>query len=47
MRSGLWARDDKDTVPTVGQIMAEMTDGEYGGPDYDRDYEKNAIPRMW
>lgn len=47
MRSGLWARDDKDTVPTVGAIMAEMTDGEYGGPDYDRDYEKNALPRMW
>ncbi|MCT4607695.1 MAG: pyridoxamine 5'-phosphate oxidase family protein [Pelagimonas sp.] len=47
MRSGLWARDDKDTVPTVGAIMAEMTDGEYGGSDYDRDYEKNALPRMW
>ncbi|MEQ9260793.1 MAG: pyridoxamine 5'-phosphate oxidase family protein [Roseovarius sp.] len=47
MRSGLWGRDDRDTVPTVGQIMAEMTDGAEGGPDYDANYEERARPRMW
>lgn len=47
LRSGLWGRDDSDTVPTVGQILADMSDGEFGGPDYDRDYEANAGPRMW
>ena len=47
MRSGLWARDDADTVPTVGQILAEMSDGEYGGAEYDANYEQNAQPRMW
>ena len=47
LRSGLWTRDDRDTVPTVGQILADMSDGEMGGAAYDRDYEKNAKPRMW
>ncbi|WP_425040770.1 pyridoxamine 5'-phosphate oxidase family protein [Primorskyibacter sp. S187A] len=47
MRSGLWDRDDRDTVPTVGQILAEVTEGEYGGGDYDVTYEEKAQPRMW
>lgn len=47
MRADIWNRDDKDSVPTVGDMMAEITNGEYGGKDYDRDYEKNAQPRMW
>ena len=47
LRSGLWGRDDRDSVPTTGQILAEMTDGENGGAAYDADYERNAQPRMW
>ncbi|WP_371226217.1 pyridoxamine 5'-phosphate oxidase family protein [Roseovarius sp. 2305UL8-3] len=47
MRSGLWSRNDKDSVPTVGQILADMSDGEMGGPDYDANYEEYAKPRMW
>ena len=47
MRADIWNRNDKDTVPTVGDMMAEITKGAYGGKDYDRDYEKNAQPRMW
>ena len=47
MRSGLWGRDDADTVPTVGQILAEVTNGEFGGGDYDATYEEKAAPRMW
>jgi len=47
MRSGLWNRNDKDSVPTVGQILADMSDGEIGGAEYDANYEENAKPRMW
>ena len=47
MRSGLWGRDDAETVPTVGQILAEVTNGEFGGGDYDATYEEKAAPRMW
>ncbi len=47
MRSDLWNRNDADTVPTVGEIMAEMTDGSYGGKEYDRTYAEKAKPRMW
>ncbi|MBV2360222.1 pyridoxamine 5'-phosphate oxidase family protein [Thalassococcus sp. CAU 1522] len=47
IRSGLWSRDDADGVPGMGAILAEMTDGEEGGEDYDRTYEERAQPRMW
>jgi len=47
MRSGLWGRNDKDTVPTVGEILAEMSDGEMGGPEYDAGYDEYAKSRMW
>lgn len=47
MRSGLWQRDDRDSVPTVGQILADMTGGAIDAPDYDTHYEENAKPRMW
>ena len=47
MRSGLWQRDDKETVPTVGQILADMSDGEFGGAEYDANYAEYAKPRMW
>lgn len=47
MRSGLWERNDADTVPTVGQIMMEVTNGDYGGGDYDATYEEKATPRLW
>ncbi len=47
MRAGLWERDDRDAVPTVGTILAEVTKGEIGGADYDATYEAKALPRMW
>ena len=47
MRSGLWQRDDRDRVPTVGEIMAEMTKGREGGASYDAQYEQKALPRLW
>lgn len=48
MRSGLWdGADAPEGLPTVGEILADMTDGEIGGADYDRGYEDRAIPRLW
>ena len=47
MRSGLWARNDGASVPTVGQILSEMTDGTEGGAAYDANYADYAKPRMW
>lgn len=48
MRSGLWeGAPVPEGLPTVGEILADVTDGALGGPEYDATYEVNAIPRMW
>ena len=47
MRSGLWQNDLPEGLPTVGQILADMTDGDHGGAEYDRNYPEYAKPRMW
>lgn len=48
MRSGLWdGAKLPEGVPTVGEILAEMTSGEIGGPDYDAGYEERAMPKLW
>ena len=48
MRSELW-QDTKtaEDLPTAGQILANMTDGAIGGPDYDREWPKRAEESMW
>jgi len=48
MRSGLWdGAPVPDGLPTVGEILADMTDGAMGGAEYDTTYEEKAIPRLW
>lgn len=50
MRSGLWDDSqwpDLGALPTVGQILASMTAGEVGGPDYDAAYPKRSKETMW
>mgnify|MGYP005991351289 CR=1 FL=1 len=47
MRSGLWSRDDAETVPTVGEILEDMTNGDVEAKPYDASYVENAKPRMW
>lgn len=48
MRSELW-QDTKtaEDLPTAGQILANMTDGAVGGPDYDREWPKRAEESRW
>lgn len=47
MRSGLWSRDDAATVPTVGEILEDMTSGDVEARPYDESYVEKAKPRMW
>lgn len=47
MRSDLWNRDDSAGLPTVGEILADMSNGVDGGAEYDRNYPEHAKPRMW
>jgi len=47
MRAGTWSRDDAEGLPTVGEIFAEMTDGEVGGLAYDAEWGGRAAKTMW
>ena len=48
MRAGLWSgRDESAGLPTVGAILAEMTQGEEGGAPYDATWGARAEKTMW
>ena len=47
MRAGLWARNDADGLPTPGEILAEVSDGEEGGAGYDAAWPARASRTMW
>lgn len=47
MRAGTWVRDDSADLPSVGDILAEMTDGEEGGAPYDQAWSSRAAQTMW
>lgn len=47
MRAGLWSRDDSEGLPTVGQMLAEASGGEEGGPLYDAAWLSRARDTMW
>lgn len=47
MRAGLWGRDESDGLPTPGEILAEVTQGEEGGASYDNAWPKRAAESMW
>lgn len=48
MRAETWTGGDQSAgLPTVGQILAEMTDGEEGGADYDRAWPERARNSLW
>ncbi|MEE2944318.1 MAG: pyridoxamine 5'-phosphate oxidase family protein [Pseudomonadota bacterium] len=48
MRARLWQSDDESAgLPTVGQILAEQTDGEEGGKPYDDAWGARAADTMW
>ncbi|MET7245484.1 pyridoxamine 5'-phosphate oxidase family protein [Methylobacterium sp. EM32] len=50
IRSGLWraeAQVDPKTLPTTGQILAELSDGRVGGESYDGAWAERAKQTMW
>ncbi|MEM9845016.1 MAG: pyridoxamine 5'-phosphate oxidase family protein [Pseudomonadota bacterium] len=47
LRAGLWKRDDSAGLPSAGEILAEQTDGEQGGPDYDAAWPARAAKSLW
>lgn len=50
VRSDLWNPDrrvDPKTLPTPGQILAEMSENKVGGEDYDRAWPARAAATMW
>ncbi|MFD3191908.1 pyridoxamine 5'-phosphate oxidase family protein [Sedimentitalea sp. HM32M-2] len=47
MRAGIWARDDSADLPSFGEILAEVSDGEEGGESYDRNWPARAARTMW
>ncbi|MBU2960902.1 pyridoxamine 5'-phosphate oxidase family protein [Citreicella sp. C3M06] len=47
LRSGLWGRDDSAEVPSLGDILSEMTSGEIDASAWDRDYPDRARSTLW
>jgi uncharacterized protein len=50
VRSDLWNPDkrvDPKTLPTPGQILAEMSENRVGGEDYDRAWPGRARQSLW
>ncbi len=48
IRSGTWSGvDESADLPSVGAILAEMTDGEEGGKPYDDAWAPRAAKTMW
>jgi len=50
LRSALWAQGAEAAavdLPTVGEILTEMTEGEIDGAAYDAEWPKRAAGTMW
>ena len=50
VRSGLWDpanHVEARTLPTPGQMLAAVTDGQVGGIDYDREWPERAAATLW
>ncbi|MDJ0612843.1 MAG: pyridoxamine 5'-phosphate oxidase family protein [Rhizobiaceae bacterium] len=50
VRSKLWDQDaqvDPDTLPTPGDVLAELSNGRVGGKEYDEKWEGRAKETLW
>lgn len=47
LRAGLWSRDDRAELPSAGDILDEMTNGEIDGQEYDRAWTGRATATLW
>lgn len=48
MRSGLWTSGDRsDGLPTVGEMLKDVTNGAFDGAAYDAEWSERADKTMW
>jgi PPOX class probable FMN-dependent enzyme len=47
MRAGTWSRNDAEGLPTVGDILTEMTSGDVDGATYDAEWGARVSKTMW
>lgn len=48
IRAGIWnGTDESGVLPSMGEILAEMTSGEEGGAPYDAAWGARAKDKMW
>lgn len=47
LRSRLWGPDASAGLPTAGEILASLTEGEVGGAAYDSEWPERAAGTMW
>lgn len=47
LRSGLWAGNASEGLPSMGDILAEMTDGAEGGRAFDTAWNARADGTLW
>ncbi len=47
LRAGLWTGQDAPDLPSPGEILSTMSEGEVGGPAYDAAWPARAAKTMW
>ena len=47
IRSKLWKKDTLANVPTIGNILKEVTEDDIVGKEYDMDLAKRAQTTLW
>jgi len=47
IRAAIWGRDDSKGLPTVGDLLAEVSGGEEGGAQYDAEWPERAMKTLW
>lgn len=48
MRAGLWTSSDQsEGLPTVGDMLKEMTSGAFDGESYDKEWPERAAKSLW
>ena len=47
IRSKLWQNDTLANVPTIGDILKEVTEDDLGGKEFDLDLVKRAQTTLW
>ncbi|MBL1437334.1 MAG: pyridoxamine 5'-phosphate oxidase family protein [Rhodobacteraceae bacterium] len=47
MRADLWNTDNTPNLPSAGDILSEMTSGEFEGKEYDKTWPERAAKTLW